>query len=150
MALGGGAGLVAACDLALVSNKALFGFTEARLGLAPAVIAPYVVEKIGIGAARTLFVSGERFSAEEAKRLGLVQEVVEPDELDYAVTERCKALLKVGPCAVGAIKNLLRDIAGQTPEQSAETTLACIADLRVSPEGQEGLRAFLEKRPPKF
>lgn len=148
-AFGGGAGLVAVCDVALAGKDAKFGFTEARLGIAPAVIAPYVVRKIGIGAARALFLTGERFGSDVALRVGLVQEV-EAFDLAGAVHKRVEAVLACGPQAIVAIKNLLKSIEGKHPAEVAEETVACIADLRVSPEGQEGIRAFLEKRTPSW
>src|SRR5262249_51884228 len=114
-----------------------------------AVIAPYVVRKIGIGAARALFLTGERFGPDVALRVGLVQEV-EAFDLAGAVHKRVEAALACGPHAIIAIKNLLRYIEGRLPSSVAEETVACIADLRVSSEGQEGIRAFLEKRSPSW
>jgi methylglutaconyl-CoA hydratase len=149
-AMGGGAGLVAACDIAIAAEEAKFGFTEVRLGLAPAVISPYVLQKIGPGAARALFVTGERFDAEEARRIGLVQAVVPADDLDTVVEEKGKQVLQAGPQAIAASKQLLRDIADKTPAEAADRTVHAIADLRVGSEGQEGIRAFLEKRKPDF
>ena len=149
-AIGGGAGLAAVCDIAIASSEAKFALSEVRLGLVPAVIAPYVLQKIGMGAARALFVTGERFSADEALRLGLVQQAVPADELDTALQKKLELILQAGPQAIAVAKCLLNDIAAQTPEQAAETAIACIAALRVSPEGQEGIRAFLEKRKPQW
>jgi enoyl-CoA hydratase/carnithine racemase len=147
--IGGGVGLVAACDIAIASHNAVFGFSEVRLGIIPAVIAPYVVPKIGLGAARALFVSGERLSAEEALRIGLIEQL-EPFSLDTAVHRKIESILQAGPQAVAAAKRLLRDIAGRTPQEAADITVERIADIRRSPEGQEGMRSFLEKRPPGF
>ncbi|HZT42496.1 MAG TPA: enoyl-CoA hydratase/isomerase family protein [Chthonomonadaceae bacterium] len=149
-AMGGGVGLVAVCDIAIAAADTKFAFSEVRIGLAPAVIAPYVIEKIGYGAARALFVTGERFGADEALRIGLVQQVVPADELEAAVQRKAESVLQTGPEAVAAAKRLLRDIEGKTPPEAAEATVACIAALRASPEGQEGIRAFLEKRKPDF
>jgi len=149
-AIGGGAGLVAVCDIAIAAEEATFALSEVRLGLVPAVIAPYVVERIGMGAARALFVTGERFGAEEARRIGLVQQVVPAAGLSAAVEQKLAFLRQAGPEAVSAAKRLLRDIAGKTPPEVADLTVECIAALRVSPEGQEGIRAFLEKRKPGF
>lgn len=146
-AIGGGAGLVACCDIAIAAEDAQFGFTEVRLGLAPAVIAPFVVEKIGMGAARALFITGERFDAKEAHRLGLVHKVVMKDELDQAVDNAIENVLKGGPEAIAGVKALLAEIAGEPP---ADTTAEWIARLRVGVEGQEGLKAFFEKRAPAF
>ena len=149
-AIGGGAGLVAACDIVIASSEAKFAFSEVRLGLVPAVIAPYVLQKISTGTARALFVTGERFDADEALRLGLVQQITAPEELDSAIAKKVELILQAGPDAIAAAKLLLRDIADQTPEQAAQTTVDCIAALRVSSEGQEGIRAFLEKRKPQW
>jgi methylglutaconyl-CoA hydratase len=147
-AMGGGAGLVTACDIALATPEAKFAFSEVRLGLAPAVIGPYVVEKIGLGAARALFVTGETFGADEALRLGLLHQIVPAEELDAALGQKIKHVLAAGPNAIAASKELLRAIVSKTPDEAAQTTVECIAALRVSPEGQEGIRAFLEKRSP--
>lgn len=149
-AMGGGVGLVAACDIAIATPEAVFAFSEVRLGIAPAVIAPYVLQKIGVGAAMALFVTGERFRAEEALRIGLVQQVVPADELDATVQKKVEAVLQSSPNAIAAVKQLLRDIADKTPQQSAAITTGCIASLRVSIEGQEGIRAFLDKRKSNF
>ena len=149
-ALGGGAGLVAVCDVALAVEPAVFGFTEVRLGLAPAVISPFVVQKIGQGAARRLFLTGGRIPAPEALRIGLVHRVVSEGELDAAVAETTNSVLQSGPNAIAATKRLLQAIAPMNPAASAEVTVDCIADLRSSSEGQEGVRAFLEKRKPNF
>lgn len=151
-AIGGGAGLVAVCDIAIATDAAVFALSEVRLGLVPAVVGPYVLQKVGIGAARALFVSGERFGADEALRIGLVQRVVPsaPGELDAAVEHKVKLLADAGPNAVAAAKQLLRDIAPLSPDDAAELTAQCIARLRAGDEGREGIRAFLEKRKPRF
>jgi methylglutaconyl-CoA hydratase len=147
-ALGGGAGLAAVCDVAVAADSAKFGFTEVRLGLAPAVISPYVVRKVGDGSARALFLTGDRIPASEALRIGLVNRVAPLDALDSAVSEVTDSVMRSGPNAIAETKRLLREIEG-TPE-SAALTEACIADLRAHEEGQEGIRAFLEKRTPAF
>ena len=149
-ALGGGAGLVAVCDIAIAVDFAKLGFTEVRLGLAPAVIAPFVIERIGPGAARALFVTGDRISAEEAQRIGLIHSVASASDLDAVVSRITGSVLASGPHAISETKRLLREINGKTPAESAESTVACIADLRAGEEGQEGIRAFLEKRTPSF
>lgn len=149
-AIGGGAGLVAASDIAIASDDAKFAFSEVRLGIAPAVIAPYVLRKIGVGAARSLFLTGERFSAAEAYRLGLVQGVVPADALDDAVDEKIFALLQCSPAAITRIKRLVDDVAFQELSHVAPMTVRAIAELRVSAEGQEGIKSFLEKCKPNY
>jgi methylglutaconyl-CoA hydratase len=146
-ALGGGAGLAAVCDVVVAAEDATFGFTEVVLGILPAMISPYVVRKIGLSAARALCLSGARFSAARAKEIGLVDEVVTEDRLDLTVERHIAQFLKAAPSAIAATKQLLREVAGQRPTDVLERTVAAIADQRVSPEGQEGMRAFLEKRP---
>jgi methylglutaconyl-CoA hydratase len=149
-ALGGGAGLVAVADVAVAAAGTQFGFTEVRLGLVPAVISPWVVRKIGLSAARELFLTGERFSSERALAAGLVHQVVGESELDAAVEERVRQLLQSAPGAVAAAKSLLRQVAGRSPEEVREASVALIAERRASAEGQEGLQAFLEKRKPRW
>jgi methylglutaconyl-CoA hydratase len=147
-ALGGGAGLVAACDIAIAAESAIFAFSEVRLGIIPATIAPFVLQKISVGAARALFVTGRRFGATEALRVGLVQEVVPDGELDTVVGRVVGEVLAVSPQAVVQVKSLLRSIAGKPPADVADETVERLADIRVSAEGQEGIHAFLEKRKP--
>jgi methylglutaconyl-CoA hydratase len=149
-ALGGGAGLVAVADIAVAEEAAQFGFTEVRLGLVPAVISPFVVRKIGVSAARELFLTGERFPASRAAAIGLVHRVVRPDELDAAVEERVGELLKAAPGAVAAAKSLVRGVAGRPVEGVRDVVCRRIAERRASDEGREGLAAFLEKRPPAW
>jgi methylglutaconyl-CoA hydratase len=142
-ALGGGSGLVCCADVVVAARDATFGFTEVRLGIIPAVISPFVFAKIGTAAARRFFLTGERFDADAALRIGLVHEVT--DELDGAVDRVIGEILKSGPEATRAAKRLVRE----RPERGEE--LARIAaDLRAGDEGQEGLRAFLEKRSPRW
>lgn len=147
-ALGGGAGLVAACDIAVAAEGTAFGFTEVRLGLLPAVISPYVLEKIGTGAARELFLTGERFDAVRAREIGLIQHIAPEAALDEAINGRVAEILKAGPSAVAAAKKLIHDVAGEPIRAVQRVTVERIADIRVSDEGQEGMRAFLEKRKP--
>lgn len=141
-ALGGGSGLVACADIAVAAEDAVFGFSEVRLGIIPAVISPFVLDRIGPGAARRYFLTGERFGADVALRVGLVHEVT-PD-LDDAVEGVVAALLAGGPEALRAAKRLARE----RPEGLDTARIA--AERRTSPEGQEGLRAFLEKRDPSW
>ena len=145
-AIGGGAGLVAVADIAVASTEATFGFTEARLGIIPAVVSPYVVRKVGPGHATALFVSGIRFDARRALEIGLVEAVEAPAELDAKVALYHDAIVAGGPGAVNAAKRLVREVAGQTIANVREHTIEQIAELRVSAEGQEGMRAFLERR----
>ncbi|PYQ05687.1 MAG: enoyl-CoA hydratase [Acidobacteria bacterium] len=147
-ALGGGAGLVAASDIPVAALGTQFGFTEVRLGILPAVISPYVIGKIGESAARELFVTGERFEAVRALEIGLVRAAVPEADLDAAVEGRVQELLKAGPRAVAEAKALIREVAFRRVEDVQRYTVERIAEVRASPEGQEGMRAFLEKRKP--
>jgi methylglutaconyl-CoA hydratase len=149
-ALGGGAGLLAVVDVAVAAEGTQVGFTEARLGLVPAVISPYVLRKIGFAAARELFLTGERFTAQRALALGLVQRVVPPDALDAAVDERVGELLRAAPGAVAAAKALLRGVAGRPVEGVADLVCQALADRRASDEARDGVLAFLEKRKPRW
>ena len=149
-ALGGGAGLAAVCDIVVADEQALFGFTEVKLGILPAVISPFVVAKIGRSAARELFLTGARFGANRAKEIGLVHAVVPAHELDNAVATYVHELLAGGPEAIAAAKALIPTVGGETAAAAASLTTAAIAARRVSAEGQEGLRAFLEKRKPSW
>jgi methylglutaconyl-CoA hydratase len=147
-ALGGGVGLAAVCDIVVAAEDAVFALTEVKLGLLPAVIAPYVIRKIGVSAARELFLTGVRFSAERAREIGLVHEVVPAAQLDEAVERRVRDVLSSGPRAVAAAKALIRAISGANPTDVIGLTTSTIAAQRVSAEGQEGMQAFLEKRKP--
>ena len=146
-ALGGGAGLAAICDVVVAAEDAMFGFTEVVLGIIPGMISPYVVRKIGLSAARELCLSGVRFSAARAKDIGLVHDVVTSDRLDLTVDRHVAQFLKAAPSAVAATKRLLGRVAGRLPADVLEETVDAIATQRVSAEGQEGMRAFLDKRP---
>ena len=141
-ALGGGCGVVACCDIAVAHSDALFAFSEVKLGIVPAVISPFALAKIGSSAARRWFVTGERFGTEVALRIGLVHEVA--GDLDAAVDRVVAELLSAGPAATRAAKELARK------PHDAEETARRIAAHRTSAEGQEGLRAFLEKRAPTW
>ncbi|MCG8596257.1 MAG: enoyl-CoA hydratase/isomerase family protein [Kiloniellales bacterium] len=150
-AYGGGVGLVACCDIAIAATRAGFCLSEVKLGLIPAVISPYVVAAIGARAARRYFVTAERFDAEAALRLGLVQEVVAPEELEAAGRRVLDALLAGGPEAQAAAKRLVRDTAGRPIDDAlVEETAKRIAAVRAGAEAREGVSAFLEKRPPAW
>lgn len=147
-AMGGGAGLVAAADIAVAESDAVFAFTEVRLGIIPAAISPFVIAKIGPAAARRYFLTGERFGAAEAHRIGLVAEVVDADRLDAAIDDLVGEIALSGPEAVAAAKALVPVVSGE-PDRAALTaeTARWIAERRASEEGQHGMQAFLEKRP---
>ena len=147
----GGMGLVAACDVALSVSTANFCLSEVKLGLVPSTISPYVIRAMGARAARRYFLTAERFSAAEALRIGFVHEVVAADALDAKVADLSTVLVNAGPTAAKLCKKLVQDVSGQdiTPEL-INMTIASIADVRVSPEGREGLQAFLQKRKPNW
>lgn len=147
-ALGGGVGLVACCDLAVAVEEAKFGFSEVKLGIIPAVIAQYVVPKIGVSQSRALFVSGEQFSAERAFEIGLIHAITGAGELDAVIASLCKRMLTSGPRAVGAAKQLIAAVWERERAEAKAFAIEAIAAARTSAEGQEGLSAFLEKRRP--
>jgi methylglutaconyl-CoA hydratase len=147
-AIGGGVGLVAAADVAVAEAGTRFAFSEVRLGIAPATIAPFVVRKIGYSQARALFLTGERFDAHRARELGLVHKVVPEADLDAAVEKVVRQLLQGGPAAQAAIKEALRQVEATEPMEALGIMTQLIAELRVGEEGQDGLGAFLEKREP--
>ncbi len=152
-AYGGGVGLVACCDYAIGVEQAKFSLSEVKLGLVPAVISPYVVHAIGGRHARRLFTGAEVFEAREALAIGLLHEVAPPDQLEERLDRTLHFWLKGGPVAQREAKQLALRMAGMTPESAEQTDIenaALIARLRVSPEGQEGLTAFLEKRRPSW
>jgi methylglutaconyl-CoA hydratase len=149
-ALGGGAGLAAVCDVVVAEDQAVFGFTETKLGIIPAAISPFVLAKIGRSAARELFLTGARFSAARAREIGLVHTVVPAAGLDDAVAGFIKEFVTAGPEAIAAAKALIPRVAGRPIEEAGPITAEAIATRRVSKEGQEGLRAFLEKRAPSW
>ncbi len=145
-AMGGGLGLIAVCDIVIAVDSARMQFSEVRLGIAPAVISPYVVRKIGETNARVLFTTGERFNAARAREIGLVHTIVPAAELDAVVEKTVRDLLRGGPQALRACKALALNAGSMKREEARHYTSRVIASLRVSDEGQEGLRAFLEKR----
>jgi methylglutaconyl-CoA hydratase len=149
-ALGGGSGLAAVCDIVVAESRTIFGFTETKLGILPAMISPFVLPKIGVSAARELFLTGMRFDASRAQAIGLVHAVVPAEELDAAVHRYVAEILSAAPSAVAAAKAIIPAVAGRAPEDVAGLTARAIAAQRGSPEGQEGLRAFLDKRDPSW
>jgi methylglutaconyl-CoA hydratase len=146
-ALGGGCGLIAAADIVVAASDAIVGFTEVKLGILPAVISPFTIPKIGVSNARALFVTGERFDAAHAQRIGLVHHVVPAAELDARVAAILDEFRTASPSAIAAAKAVVRDVVAATPDEATALTTRAIAKQRTSPEGQEGLRAFLERRP---
>ncbi len=148
-AFAGGLGLVAACDIAIASYDAKFCLTEVRIGLIPAMISPYVIRAMGPRAASRWFLSAEVFDGAEAYRMGLVQEIAPPEELDAAVNTMLGNLLLGGPAALAATKRLIRDVTGRPVDDAlAADTAGRIAAARASDEGREGIASFLEKRRP--
>jgi methylglutaconyl-CoA hydratase len=150
-AIGGGVGLVAVCDIAITTAASKFGLSEVKLGILPAVISPYVIAKIGESHARALFMTGERFDAERALRIGLVHSVVADDaELDAAVGKTVGLLKSSGPEAVRECKRLIAFVAAHPVDEAIPYTIDAIATRRVSEEGQQGMNAFLKKEKPPW
>lgn len=151
--LGGGTGLVASCDFVIAAKEAKFGFTEVGLGLVAAVISPYVMAKIGESYARAYFLSGQRFSADEAMKMQLVHQVVEGSELSSATDKQIERFLRAGPLAKREAKALINGVLSKKKDGAEvvkEFTCRTIARVRTSDEGQEGMAALLEKRAPKW
>jgi methylglutaconyl-CoA hydratase len=149
-ALGGGAGLVASCDIAIAAKEAFFSFPEVKLGIIPAVISPYVIKKLGPSKSRELFITGERFDAQKALEYGLVSAAVPNEELDAAVENKIKFIWSSGPQAVAECKELVKNVSKLDGEDAVKYTVEKIADLRSTPEGKEGMEAFLQKRKAKW
>jgi methylglutaconyl-CoA hydratase len=149
-AIGGGAGLVACCDLAVAAESARFSLSEVKLGLIPSCISPYVIRKIGEGNARELFLTGERISARKAREIGLVNEEAKEGELDVVVAKWVNQLVTSGPVAIAKCKELIRNVPQMDLDEAGPYTAEMIAKMRTSEEGQEGMAAFLEKRKPKW
>jgi methylglutaconyl-CoA hydratase len=147
---GGGVGFCCACDIAVASDDAKFGLTEVRLGIIPGLISPYVLRRLGDRAARELMLTGERFGAETALRVGLVHHVVPAAELDAKVNERAGELLKGGPDAQRRIKQLLAQFADTTWESYRTGLPRALAEVRAGAEARDGLAAFFEKRKPRW
>lgn len=149
-ALGGGVGLAAVCDIVLAAEGTVWGLSEVRLGIAPAVISPYVLAKIGRSHARALFLTGERFDSARAAQIGLAHSVVAAESLDAEVTRTIEAILASSPSGIARAKELIAVVPDLDHDDAMQLTAETIASLRVSPQGQEGLRAFLEKRKPEW
>ena len=150
-ALGGGAGLAAACDIGIAVESAQFGFTEVKLGILPAVISPFVLSRIGSARAREFFITGERFLAAVAQNIGLVQHVVAHESaLDALVESKISQILTSAPQAVAAAKELVFGVAARTLETSLDYTAETIARVRAGEEGQAGMKAFLERQKPPW
>jgi methylglutaconyl-CoA hydratase len=149
-AMGGGAGLAAVCDIVVAESDSTFAFSEVKLGLVPAVVSPFLLRKIGQSAARELFLTGARFPASRAFQIGLVHAIAPAADLDATVARYVSELAAGGPEAIAAAKRLIKTVAGLGPDDAAALTASAIATRRTSPEGQEGLRAFLGKRPPRW
>lgn len=150
-ALGGGVGLVSVSDYVIARRDAQFSLSEVRVGLIPACIGPFVLRKIGESQARALFLSGERFDAEHAQRIGLVHEVAADNDMLEAARRRIlDNILKASPQAVATAKDFIRKLAGSPAGEHGPLAARTLAEIRVTPEAQEGLKAFLEKRPPSW
>ena len=149
-ALGAGSGLAAVCDIVIAAEDALFGFTEVKLGIVPAVISQFVIAKIGETNARALFTTGERFDAYRAARIGLVHELTAPDALNGAAQKKIDEVMTAGPQATRVAKEIARTVGTLASGEATVWTARKIAERRASEEGQEGLRAFLEKRKPSW
>lgn len=150
VAIGGGTGFVAVCDIAIAADQAKFSFSEVKIGLIPACISPYVMKKCGEGKCREFFLTGERLTAKKAFNAGLVNAVVELKEIDKYVDELVSRLISSGPEAITKCKELLRNVAQMPFDKAREYTAEVIARLRISDEGQEGMAAFFDKRKPKW
>lgn len=149
--MGGGLGLLAACDIAIASVNAVFAFSEVKIGLAPSTISPYVLNAIGERAAYYYFLTAEKFDAKEAHRIGLIQRVADENTLQSTGDKLIEQLLQNGPAAMRAVKHLIQYVAKEKITVSlGQKTAEHLADLRVTPEAQEGLKSFLEKRKPRW
>ncbi|MBL7685734.1 MAG: enoyl-CoA hydratase/isomerase family protein [Deltaproteobacteria bacterium] len=149
-AFGGGVGLTAACDLSFAYKTALFSLSEVRLGLAPAVISPFVIRKIGLNRFREYSLTAERFSAMQAKEMGLVQHCGSPEEIDELIEAKIQMIKMGGPEALAQTKVLIEEVSSSSMEKAGEITGKFLADRRASAEGQEGITAFFEKRKAKW
>lgn len=149
-AIGGGTGFVAVCDIAIAARSAIFSFSEVKIGVVPACIGPYVIKKMGEGKVRELFITGERMNADRAAEVGLVNRVVDDDDLDMEVEKLVEMILTSGPQAVAMAKELVSRVPSMSSDEFRPYTAKMIARLRISDEGQEGMDAFLNKRKPNW
>ena len=149
-AIGGGCGMVAVCDIVIASEKALFSLSEVKIGLVPACISPYVIRRMGDKNAREYFLTGERLDPNKAKLANLVNEVVAPEKLDEAVEKRVRQLISSGPNALAWCKQLLEHAPAMPEPSVGDYTAEVIAKLRMGDEGQEGMKAFFERRKPNW
>src|SRR5437870_9032122 len=150
-ALGGGAGLVAACDIGVAVESVQFGFTEVKLGIIPAIIAPFVIARVGPGRAREFFITGERFLAPVALNIGLIQHVAAHEQaLDGLIESKISQILTSAPAAIAAAKELIFGVAARTLESSLEFAADAIAQARTGHEGQAGMQAFLDRQKPPW
>jgi len=149
-AYAGGAGLVSVADITIAAESARFGFTEPRIGIAPANISPYVIARIGITAARRLFLTGQRFEAAEGVRIGLYDRVVAADALDAAIDAELEAILQCSPTALAACKRLIAEVPGKEGEAATAFTSTLLADLWETEDAREGIAAFNDKRKPRW
>ncbi|MBU0719287.1 MAG: enoyl-CoA hydratase/isomerase family protein [Planctomycetes bacterium] len=149
-AVGGGTGVVAVCDITIASEGSTFAFSETKLGLTPAAISPYLLKRMGEKNLREYFLTGERFTAVQAKEMGLLNAVVPTTELDAAVDAKIKMILTGGPNALAVSKELIREVGERSLDDNGPYTADVISRLRMSVEGQEGMSAFLEKRKPRW
>jgi methylglutaconyl-CoA hydratase len=149
-AIGGGTGLVAVCDIAIASEKAVFSFSEVKIGLVPACISPYLLKRVSEGYAREYFLTGERLTAQKALECGLLNRVVPPEDLDQIVASTVDTLCTSGPHALATCKRMIRDVSDMDLDTAGPATAEIIARLRMSEEGQEGMSAFLGHRKPSW
>ena len=149
-AMAGALGIISSCDVTIAASGISFAFTEARLGIAPAMISPFVIRRVGAARAQRLFLTAEMFSAEDAERFGLIDRVVAPGELDATVEAVCRDLEKAAPGALRAVKEIVARVTTASAEETRRYTAEMLAKMRSGEEGQEGMAAFFEKRPPRW
>ena len=149
-AMAGALGIISACDVTIEVSGVSFAFTEARLGIAPAMISPFVIRRVGAARAQRLFLTAETFSAEAAERYGLIDHVVAPEKLDETVEAVCRDFERCGPDALARVKQIVAFVSASLDDESRRYTAEQLAQMRAGEEGQEGMAAFFEKRPPRW